>query len=51
MLEERHAAEAEREQAASVALETEEAQLEARRQSLYELEARLEERARRGSTS
>jgi energy-coupling factor transporter ATP-binding protein EcfA2 len=41
-LEERHAAEAGREGAASLALETEEAQLEARRQSLYELEARLE---------
>ncbi len=43
VLEERHSAEAERERAASVALETEEAQLEVRRQSLYELEARLEE--------
>jgi chromosome segregation protein len=42
LLEERHAAEAERERAASVALETEEAQLEARRQSLHELEAVLE---------
>lgn len=39
---ERHAAEAERERAATVALETEEAQLEVRRQSLYELEASLE---------
>jgi chromosome segregation protein len=43
VLDERHGAEAERERAASVALENEEAQLEARRQSLYELEARLEE--------
>ncbi len=43
VLEERHGAEAGRERAASLALETEEAQLEARRQSLYELEARLEE--------
>jgi chromosome segregation protein len=42
VLEERHAAEAGREQAASLALATEEAQLEARRQSLYELEAELE---------
>ena len=42
VLEERHAAEAGREGAASVALETEEAQLEARRQALYELEATLE---------
>jgi len=48
-LDERHAAEAERERAASVALETEEAQLEVRRQGLYELEAQLEEvRARLG---
>ena len=43
VLEERHVAEAERERAASLALETEEAQLEGRRQSVYELEARLEE--------
>ena len=43
ILEERHGAEGERERAASVALDTEEAQLEARRQSVYELEARLEE--------
>jgi len=43
LLEERHGAEAERERAASIALSTEEAQLEARRQSVYELEARLEE--------
>ena len=43
VLEERHGAEAERERAASVALDTEEAQLEARRVSLYEAEARLEE--------
>ncbi len=42
-LDERHAAEAERERAASLALATEEAQLEVRRQSLYELEASLEE--------
>jgi len=42
-LDERHAAGAERERAASLALETEEAQLEVRRQSLYELEASLEE--------
>jgi chromosome segregation protein len=41
-LEERHAAEAGREQAASLALATEEAQLEARRHALYELEAQLE---------
>jgi chromosome segregation protein len=48
-LDERHATEAEREQAASLALETEEAQLEVRRQGLYELEATLEEaRARLG---
>ena len=43
VLEERHVAEAERERAASLALSTEEAQLEGRRQSVYELEARLEE--------
>ena len=42
-LEERHGAEAERERAASLALSNEEAQLEGRRQSVYELEARLEE--------
>ena len=42
-LDERHATEAERERAASLALETEEAQLEVRRQGLYELEATLEE--------
>ena len=42
VLEERHAAEAERDQAASLALGNEEAQLEARRQTLYELEAQLE---------
>ena len=42
VLEERHSAEAGRESAASLALGTEEAQLEARRQSLYELEATLE---------
>src|SRR5512135_1416590 len=42
VLDERHAAEAGRESAASLALGTEEAQLEARRQSLYELEAALE---------
>jgi chromosome segregation protein len=48
-LDERHATEAERERAASLALETEEAQLEVRRQGLYELEASLEEvRARLG---
>jgi chromosome segregation protein len=41
-LDERHAAEAERERAASIALETEEAQLEVLRQSLYEHEAALE---------
>ena len=41
-LEARHAAEAERERAAAIALETEEAQLEVRRQSLYEHEAALE---------
>jgi chromosome segregation protein len=47
-LEERHAAEAGREQAASLALATEEAQLEARRHALYDLEAELEAvRARR----
>jgi chromosome segregation protein len=47
-LDERHAAEAERERAAEVALETEEAQLEVLRQGLYELEAALETvRARR----
>ena len=43
VLEERHGAEAGRERAATIALETEEAQLEVRRQALYELEARLEE--------
>jgi chromosome segregation protein len=37
----RHAAEAEREQAVSLALETEEAQIEVRRQALYDEEARL----------
>ncbi len=42
-LEERRRAEAEREQAASLALATEEAQMEARRAGLYEEEARLEE--------
>jgi len=42
-LEERHRVEAEREQAASLTLETEEAQLEARRAGLYEEEAQLEE--------
>jgi chromosome segregation protein len=48
-LDERHAAEAERERAASLALETEEAQLEVRRQGLYDLETQLEEvRARLG---
>ncbi len=48
-LDERHATEAERERAASLALETEEAQIEVRRQGLYELEAALEEaRARLG---
>jgi chromosome segregation protein len=41
-LDARHAAEAERERAASLALETEEAQLEVRRQGLYDLEATLE---------
>jgi len=41
-LEERHNTEAERERAASIALETEEAQLEVLRQSLYEHEAALE---------
>ncbi len=41
-LEERHAAEAERERAATVALDTEEAQLEVRRQALYDLAATLE---------
>ena len=41
-LEARHAAEAERERAAAIALETEEAQLEVLRQSLYEHEAALE---------
>jgi len=40
---ERFAAESERERAATVALETEEARMEVRRQSLYEAEARLEE--------
>jgi chromosome segregation protein len=43
VLQERHQAEEAREQAASLALETEEAQLEVRRQGLYEVEARLEE--------
>ena len=43
VLEERHRAEADRESAASRALETEEARLEARRQGLYEAEAQLEE--------
>ena len=42
-LEERHDAEAGRERAATIALETEEAQIEVLRQALYELEARLEE--------
>ncbi|HSD29683.1 MAG TPA: chromosome segregation protein SMC, partial [Vicinamibacteria bacterium] len=42
-LAERLAAEAERERAASVALEGEEAQMEVRRHALYEEEARLEE--------
>ncbi|HVO09240.1 MAG TPA: chromosome segregation protein SMC [Vicinamibacteria bacterium] len=42
VLEERHGAEAGRERAASLALGTEEAQLEARRQALYEREATLE---------
>jgi chromosome segregation protein len=41
-LEARHAAESERERAASIALETEEAQLEVLRQALYEHEAALE---------
>jgi chromosome segregation protein len=41
-LEARHAAEAERERAAAIALETEEAQLEVLRQTLYEREAELE---------
>jgi chromosome segregation protein len=41
-LDERHEVEAERERAASLVLDTEEAQLEARRQSLYELEEKLE---------
>ena len=41
-LEERHGVEAGRERAASIALETEEAQLEVLRQSLYEHEAALE---------
>jgi len=41
-LDERHGAEAERERAASIALETEEAQLEVLRQTLYEHEAALE---------
>ena len=42
-LETRHSAAAEREQAASLALETEEAQMEARRTGLYAEEGRLEE--------
>jgi chromosome segregation protein len=42
-LDERHAAESDRERAASVALESEEAQMEARRTVLYDEEARLEE--------
>ena len=42
-LKERLAAEGQREQSAHVALETEEAQMEARRTALYEDEARLEE--------
>ena len=41
-LEARHAAEAERERAAAIALDTEEAQLEVLRQTLYEHEAALE---------
>jgi chromosome segregation protein len=41
-LEARHTAEAERERAAAIALETEEAQLEVLRQGLYEREAALE---------
>ncbi len=41
-LEARHAAEAERERAAGIALETEEAQLEVLRQTLYDREATLE---------
>jgi chromosome segregation protein len=48
-LDERHAAEAERERAASLALETAEAQLEVGRQGLYDLETKLEAvRARLG---
>jgi chromosome segregation protein len=43
VLEERHESEAGRERAASLALDAEEAQLEVRRQAVYELEARLEE--------
>src|SRR5258708_5281276 len=42
-LEERFATESDRERAATVALESEEAQMEVRRQSLYEEEERLEE--------
>src|SRR5262245_1224726 len=42
-LEERHSTEGERERAAALALGTEEAQIEARRQGLYEEEGRLEE--------
>jgi len=42
VLGQRHEAEAERERAASIALDSEEVQLEARRQGLYELEATLE---------
>jgi chromosome segregation protein len=43
LLEERHAAEAGRERAATIALESEEARLEVLRQGLYEREAGLEE--------
>ncbi len=42
-IEERHRVEGEREQAATTALDTEEAQMEARRTGLYEEEVRLEE--------
>jgi chromosome segregation protein len=42
-LEERHAAESERERAATIALQSEEAQMEVRRHALYDAEAALEE--------
>jgi chromosome segregation protein len=47
VLEERHEAEAGRERAATIALESEEARIEVQRHALYELEAGLEEARRR----